>query len=269
MALIKEWLGGKSGRMVMHGCECDNCGGAYVQRKVDTLHRRKCKLACGDDICKPCMKEKMNRNIVLHGTKYLSSRTKDEKILHATIGGNSSALVENSGRFTTERWDAMTYEQQQHQVHTASKAFHHRLKTDPEYAEEHYRKIFKYSRIGYISKGHNELHEKIKHLGFKTHEVISIMEVDECHTELKIVIEYNGDVFHCNPKTWEHDKYNSAIKMTAGEKWEKDRLRYNELRNRGYTVIVIWESEWQFDYNSQLLRIQEVYNEIKKNNTSK
>jgi len=60
----------------------------------------------------------------------------------------------------------------------------------------------------------------------------------------KIIVEFNGDYWHCNPATWGADDYNKAIKMLAKDKWVYDEGRYKVFRSFGYKVIVIWESEW-------------------------
>ena len=99
-------------------------------------------------------------------------------------------------------------------------------------------------------------------MGFVSHYQIDRMQVDECNVDLKIVIEYNGDMWHCNPRTWTAEQYNTAIRMTAGEKWGKDIARHKVLRNMGYTVIVIWESSWIADAKECIRKIEEKYNEI-------
>ena len=57
----------------------------------------------------------------------------------------------------------------------------------------------------------------------------------------KICIEYNGDVFHANPKLYASEDhpnpYNKSI--TAKEIWEHDRIKINNIMDRGYRVIVV------------------------------
>lgn len=191
--------------------------------------------------------------------------------LGASHGGKMSQIKcpNNKGRFTSKRWNDMTLEQQTLQVTRANAALQHKLNTDPEYKDNHYKKIFQNSKIGFISKGHNELHEFLKEYGFVQHCIIGNMEVDECHIDLKIVVEYNGDLYHCNPRKWKPDQYNSAIKMTSSEKWEKDRNRTNSLYQRGYIVFVVWEEDWKLNRDlikSRLLTfIENRQNEIIEN----
>jgi very-short-patch-repair endonuclease len=54
--------------------------------------------------------------------------------------------------------------------------------------------------------------------------------------------------------------------MTAAEKWKRDRDRNHSLRKLGYTVLVIWETDWKTDKVDVLSKILEVYNEISETN---
>src|SRR5574344_713188 len=64
-------------------------------------------------------------------------------------------LKPNSGRFTTERVKAMTPDEYAHYCKPrkhAAKSFHEKLSNDAKLYENHYKKVFKGSNIGYISK---------------------------------------------------------------------------------------------------------------------
>lgn len=58
-----------------------------------------------------------------------------------------------------------------------------------------------------------------------------------------IIIEIQGDYWHCNPDIWKADDFNKTIKMTAKERWEKDEIRKKRLVELGYKVIYIWEKD--------------------------
>lgn len=123
---------------------------------------------------------------------------------------------------------------------------------------EHYRKVMR-GGIGFVSRGQQELEDCLKHLGFAGNQPIGAMTVDVFHSAKKIVVEFNGDAYHCNPKTWESDEYSTLIKMTAGQKWKKDIARYAWLRSQGYQVVVIWESDWERSREDCLNRVKEAY----------
>lgn len=268
MTIIKEYLIKKT---ITYDCKCDLCETIYTQSKSLTNSKRKRKLANGRDLCKNCAIKLNKENIAKVGAKVLKNIDAETRKKNASIAGKISSLKcpHNKGRFTTERWNVLSDEEKYKQVKRANDALQEKLK-DPIEAENHYTKIYTQTSIGYISKGHKDLHESIETLGFKSHVQIGRMTVDECNEDLKIVIEYNGDMWHCNPKTWKSGDYNTAIKMTAGEKWNKDIARKVTLRKEGYYVIVIWESSWLKEREKCIQKIEDIYNEIsvKKSNTN-
>lgn len=84
--------------------------------------------------------------------------------------------------------------------------------------------------------------------------------------ELKLIIEFNGDVFHANPKIYDNcDNPNPFNKtLTAEEIWEADNRKVNYALNNGYKIIIIWENVYKI--NTKLSDIIIEY--IKSNNLS-
>lgn len=264
--LIK--MNGKYLEVGIDKIQCDKCSEIYEHAIKFTILGRNRKLALGLDVCKDCMKKLSAENIASVGKKYLSNRTPEEKSAHGKMGGNASKESEkfNSSKFSTENWNNMTPEEQITRVTKASNALHDKLKSDPTLAAQHYAKVLSQSQLGYMSKGHKDLHNLISHLGFISHTQIGYMQVDECNEDLKIVVEYNGDLWHCNPRKWRAEEYNSSIRMTAGEKWQKDIARHRMLGSMGYKVIIVWESGWIENARKYINRIEECCNEIIKQN---
>ena len=223
--------------------KCDRCGTEYDERNDHTLKRYK---LYGEYLCSKCSKKQRDRWFSEIGAKTLKSFTKKQKRKYCIDAGKISAQKSpnNSGRFNSARWNSMSKKDQRNQVTKANRALYDKLNGDETLKREHYLKIFKNSRIGFTSKGHNELHEFLKEFGFAQHYQISDMETDECNEDLKIVVEFNGDMYHCNPRTWKPEQYNTVIKMLAKEKWKKDRNRYYKLKNLGYISFVVWEEDW-------------------------
>lgn len=83
--------------------------------------------------------------------------------------------------------------------------------------------------------------------------------------ELKIVIEYYGDYWHCNPKFYNENYYHKIMKRFAYEIWEKDKTRIDYLFNHEFkkniTILIIWESSKIIE--EQLLKM---LNKIKNKN---
>lgn len=61
-----------------------------------------------------------------------------------------------------------------------------------------------------------------------------------------ILIEVNGDYWHCNPNIYKKDdiiNYPGIGKIIVNKIWEKDKVKKNKAENLGFIVIYIWESE--------------------------
>ena len=61
--------------------------------------------------------------------------------------------------------------------------------------------------------------------------------------KLNLIIEYNGDYWHCNPKKYDASYYHQVKKKTAQELWEYDNNKIDLIKSNGYFFEVVWESE--------------------------
>jgi G:T-mismatch repair DNA endonuclease (very short patch repair protein) len=61
----------------------------------------------------------------------------------------------------------------------------------------------------------------------------------------KILIEFNGDYWHCNPEKYEPNFYHQVKKIRAHEIWANDAKRLETISSLGYRIHVIWESEYK------------------------
>ena len=80
---------------------------------------------------------------------------------------------------------------------------------------------------------------------------------DSVIPQLKLVFEVNGDYWHCNPSKYTADYTHPHKKITAADIWEADNIKQQAMRNRGYEVCVVWESEWKSDNTATRARIKE------------
>jgi len=60
-----------------------------------------------------------------------------------------------------------------------------------------------------------------------------------------IVYEFNGDFWHGNPKKYKQDKINKISKKTFGELYNNTVKKEQSLKDAGYEVVSIWESDWK------------------------
>jgi G:T-mismatch repair DNA endonuclease (very short patch repair protein) len=63
----------------------------------------------------------------------------------------------------------------------------------------------------------------------------------------KKVIEFYGDYWHCNPQIYDKDYFHKYLQMTAEEIWEDNNLKNECIKQEGYDVLIIWESDYKKD----------------------
>lgn len=62
------------------------------------------------------------------------------------------------------------------------------------------------------------------------------------------IIEFFGDYWHANPRKYKENdtiQTRKAGKITAAQIWESDKNRLAALKQQGYKVLVIWESDFK------------------------
>lgn len=86
------------------------------------------------------------------------------------------------------------------------------------------------------------------------------MSADGYCSETNTIYEFDGDVFHGNPNIYgPTDKCHPFNKTTTAEQLYNDTLtKHNRLRNMGFTLVTIWES----DFNLMNIPITSKYNNI-------
>lgn len=69
------------------------------------------------------------------------------------------------------------------------------------------------------------------------------------------IIEYNGDLFHGNPKKFKGDDHPHPFnrETTAKEIWEKDEIKINKAKENGFDILVIWDSEYRWGNKDKII----------------
>jgi G:T-mismatch repair DNA endonuclease (very short patch repair protein) len=67
--------------------------------------------------------------------------------------------------------------------------------------------------------------------------------------EYNLLIEYNGDYWHCNPSKYKENYFNSKKNKTASEIWEYDKNKLYLAKKEGYYCEVIWETDYKKNKN--------------------
>lgn len=63
-----------------------------------------------------------------------------------------------------------------------------------------------------------------------------------------LLIELYGDYWHGNPSIYKKTDIilkGSSGEITVGEKWKRDKKRISNVKDKGYVVLIIWESDLQ------------------------
>jgi len=124
---------------------------------------------------------------------------------------------------------------------------------------EHARKIMSNKlketrRLGKIksiirSKKEKDIINEIKKLGYtvKHSYRVDTKICDIFIPKINLIIEYNGDYWHCNPKKYKPEYYHQVKKKTAKELWEYDKNKIDLIKGYGYNLEIVWESDLRED----------------------
>jgi hypothetical protein len=91
-----------------------------------------------------------------------------------------------------------------------------------------------------------ELNSEFGTIVFENHVKTNFYKYDFVISSIGFVLEYNGDLFHANPKMFLPEDTPNFFdkKITAKEIWEKDKIKKDYIENeRGYHLYYVWDSE--------------------------
>lgn len=86
---------------------------------------------------------------------------------------------------------------------------------------------------------------------------------DFCLEDKKLIIEYNGDLYHANPNIYSQ---NDVIKLRYLERpiakdiWDYDAIKNKFAEDAGYKVLVVWESDYKNNKEKVINELLEVIN---------
>jgi very-short-patch-repair endonuclease len=206
----------------------------------------------------PEVQKKIIENVYkLHGVKnisqvdYVKRKISKSRIGKRTRHTDSSKLKISIA--SKERWKDDTYRKKvSHLIHTNIMSNHEEILRRKNAMIDNHKNDVYVEKMWLGNKNRlSKLHSKIRNLlnlddfGFKSEQKIESYWVDELNEERKIIIEIYGDYTHANPTSY---KENDIIllrgqKYSAGDKWESDKKRADLLIQKGYKLLIIWESD--------------------------
>lgn len=78
----------------------------------------------------------------------------------------------------------------------------------------------------------------------------------------KLIIEFMGDYWHCNPTMYESSYFNQKKGLTASQIWNEDAERRNKITSHGYNLIEVWEADYDKDRVQLLEELKAKINDI-------
>tara|TARA_Y100001938_G_scaffold126479_1_gene178470 strand:- start:5017 stop:5892 length:876 start_codon:yes stop_codon:yes gene_type:complete len=114
------------------------------------------------------------------------------------------------------------------------------------------------------SKAEDEIIKKLKEKGINCIDSFNIEGkiFDVYVPKYNLLIEYNGDYWHCNPKKYNNDYFNKKKNKIAEDIWEYDKKKIDLAKKNDYNCITIWES----DYKKNPKMIENIIKKYEKNN---
>jgi hypothetical protein len=76
------------------------------------------------------------------------------------------------------------------------------------------------------------------------------------------IYEFHGDYWHGNPKRFNPNEMNNTTNMTFGELYQKTLEREQLIRDMGFNLVVMWESDWN-KINNSIRTLQRLFRNFK------
>ena len=231
---------------------CRKCGIQSPCKK----YKEKAHLKKGGIVCISCRAVKSAEIM----KNYQSTLTPEERKLH---GKQARSQVKNSSEAVTKQWQTIRADPEK--MKEICQARSERMKEvwanyDDE-TKNHIVSSLVQSQNQARSKGSDLLKQQMMenglYDGFLSEQTFHGFIPDEINHDLKIIVEFYGDVYHCNPKKYTNpSQYLKIIGRTVQEQWDRDRRRLATFYKHGYTVIIVWDKAFRANPQKELQRIK-------------
>ena len=108
-----------------------------------------------------------------------------------------------------------------------------------------------------ISIAEKEIKKRLELFGYNIEPQFKIgsLKYDLFLKNYNILIEYNGDYWHCNPEKYKPDYFNQKKSMYAHELWAQDKQKKELAEKNGYKLFIIWEKDYMFNKENEINKI--------------
>lgn len=251
-----------------YGDVCWSCKGKEkAGKKIETICRY-----CGEKtlislahkkesvLCKSCLSKKRS-------SKMKETRSKESKEQRSDRGRMARKQLRDESLTVRKQWQTIRSNKELFEKISLAKSLRGKAFWKTLSEEEREERIKKsLSGAKRRSKGSQTLKNLMLEngiLGFESEGLLSGFVPDEVDHTRKIVIEYYGDMYHCNPKDFKDpDLFLRSIQRTVGEQWKRDSRRLGCFYGKGYHVIIVWESDFNKDPLKEIQRIKDYLNSM-------
>jgi very-short-patch-repair endonuclease len=194
--------------------------------------------------CPKCMKEKKIKKLKLTNDEFIDKSKK--------IHGN---LYDYSRVNYIDYYTNVSIICKKHSLFSIKPQYHLINKTGcPKCVKNNYSK----KQIEWLKYLEIKYNINIKHALNEGEVKIDNYLVDGFCEQSNTCFEFNGDLFHGNPKIYDENFINPLNGIKMSELHKKTIKKKNYLINLGYKVMSIWENEWN-DFIKSIKKIQKKY----------
>ena len=108
-----------------------------------------------------------------------------------------------------------------------------------------------------ISSAEKEIRKILEEKGLNITSQFNIgsLKYDLLINEKNVLIEYNGDYWHCNPQKYSENYLHKKKGLYAKEIWEQDKKKKLLAEEKGYKLFTIWETDYMFNKDKEINKI--------------
>lgn len=250
-----------------HGCNKDLCYAFWqVRKRIETNSPIRCR-SCANKYKHKQLTTEQKNGYVERGkilAAHLHNVPKATRIQRARKAGEGNR--NNDGLAAKRQWENTKanpekYSRACERLRQTALNFHESM--SPKQKEAYYKKVFSGKSTSKVANSFLAEVETVLNISISREVCLHGFFVDGYVPEKDIILEFYGDVFHCNPEKFkDENQYCSWVSRTVGEQWKRDERRIAGLLKNNHKVVIIWETQWNKDKQGSIERI---HNEMYKN----
>lgn len=108
-----------------------------------------------------------------------------------------------------------------------------------------------------ISAAEKEIKKLLEDYGYivKSQFGIGSLKYDLFIKDKNLLIEYNGDYWHCNPNKYKSDYFHKKKQLLAKDIWKHDLIKKELAEKNGYKLFIIWEYDYMFNKEKEINKL--------------